>query len=52
MNHGIKFKYNHKKSAILISRGKHMKNICHLAFKLNGEDFKEVNNVPGSYYMQ
>ena len=29
-----------------------MKNVCHLAFKLNGEDIKEVSNVPGSYYMQ
>ena len=22
-----------------------MKNVCHLAFKLNGEDIKEVNSV-------
>ena len=22
-----------------------MKNVCHFAFKLNGEDIKEVNNV-------
>ena len=38
-------KFNHEKSAILIYRGMYMKNICHHAFKLNGEDIKEVNNV-------
>ena len=43
LNHDIKF--NHKKNAILISRGKHIKNVCHLAFKLNGEDIKEVKSV-------
>ena len=43
LNHDIKF--NHKKSAILISRGKHLKNVCHLAFKLNGEHIKEVKSV-------
>ena len=43
LNHDIKF--THKKSAILISRGKHMKNVCHLAFRLNGEDIKEVKSV-------
>ena len=43
LNHDIKF--NHKKSAILISRGKHLKNVCHLAFKLHGEDIKGVKSV-------
>ena len=28
-----------------ISRGKHMKNGCHHAFMLNGEDIKKVNSV-------
>ena len=28
-----------------ISRAKHIKNVCHLAFKLNGEDIKEVKSV-------
>ena len=43
LNHEIKF--NHKKSAILTSRGNYMKNVCHLAFKLNGEDIREANSV-------
>ena len=43
LNHEVKF--NHKKSAILINRRKYMKNVCHLAFKLNGEDIKEVKSV-------
>ena len=38
-------KFNHKKSAILTSRGKYMKNVCHLVFKLHGEDIKETNSV-------
>ena len=33
LNHDIKF--NYKKSAILIIRGKYIKNVCHLAFKFN-----------------
>ena len=37
--------FNHNKSAILLSREKYMKNVCHLAFKLNVEDIKEVNSV-------
>ena len=37
--------FNHKKSAILISRGKYMKNVCHLVVRLNGEDSKEVKNM-------
>ena len=38
-------KFKHEKSAILIGRGKCMKFFFHLAFKLNGEDIKEVNSV-------
>ena len=32
-------------SSIGLSRGKYMKNVCHLAFMLNGEDIKDMNNV-------
>ena len=38
----LEIKFNHKKSAILKSRGKHMRIVCHLAFRLNGEDIKKV----------
>ena len=38
-------KFTHKKSAIFTSGGNCKKNVCHEAFKLNGEDIKEMNIV-------
>ena len=43
ISHDIRF--NHKKSAIMICRGKHMKNVYPPLYTLNGEVIKEVDSV-------
>ena len=42
-SHDIRF--NHKKSAIMICRGKHMKTVYPPLYTLNGEVIKEVDSV-------
>ena len=43
ISHDIRF--NHKKSAIIICRGKYMKNVYPPLYTLNGEVIKEVDSV-------
>ena len=43
ISHDIPF--NHKKSAIMICRGKYMKNVYPPLYTLNGEVIKEVDSV-------